>query len=155
MSLQEPVGYPDDAHIRNVLQRVKTIAVVGASPNPDRPSYGVLRFLLAAGYRAIPVNPGHGGNRIAGELVYGRLAEIPEPIDMVDVFRQPAALPALVDEVLAMTPRPWVIWTQLGVVNAAATDRAAEAGLELVIDRCPAIEYPRLIRRVTRGAGDW
>jgi len=155
MRLPQPAGYPDDDLIRGVLERVKTIAVVGASPNPARPSYGVLRFLLAAGYRAIPVNPGHGGHRIADQLVYARLADIPEPIDMVDVFRQPAALPGLVDEVLAMSPRPTVLWTQLGVVNEGATDRAAAAGMTLVIDRCPAIEYPRLIRRVPRRAEDW
>ncbi|MCW5695527.1 MAG: CoA-binding protein [Bauldia sp.] len=155
MSLPEPVGYPDDGLIRDVLQRVRTIAVVGASPNPARPSHGVLRFLLAAGYNAIPVNPGHDGHHIAGQLVYARLADIPEPIDMVDVFRQPAALPALVDEVLALSPRPHVLWTQLGVINPAATDRAAAAGMTVVIDRCPAIEYPRLIRRVPRPAEDW
>lgn len=145
-------GFPDDDLIRSVLTETRTIAVVGASPNPARPSYGVLKFLLAAGYDAIPVNPGHDGREIAGRTVYGRLSDIPRPIDMVDVFRRPEALEGLVDEVLALEPRPRTIWTQLGVVNPAATDRAAAAGLRLVIDRCPAIEYPRLIRRVPRPA---
>ncbi len=112
----------------------------------------VLRFLLAAGYRAIPVNPGHEGHEIAGQRVYARLADIPETIDLVDVFRRSEALPALVDEVLAMIPRPTAVWTQLGVINPAATDRAAAAGLRVVVDRCPAIEYPRLFRRVPRPA---
>ncbi len=145
-----PTGYPDDDHIRDVLASVKTIAVVGASPKPERPSNGVLRFLLAAGYRAIPVNPGQAGKEIAGQLVYARLADIPEPIDMVDVFRRSDALPDLVEETLALDPRPIAFWTQLDIVNPQATDRAEAAGMKVVVDRCPAIEYPRLFRRVPR-----
>ncbi|MGV8840027.1 MAG: CoA-binding protein [Bauldia sp.] len=143
-------GYFDDDLIRSVLGSVKTIAVVGASPNPLRPSHGVTEFLVAAGYTVFPVNPGHGGGVIAGRRVYERLADIPEPIDMIDVFRRSEALPVLVDEVLALDPRPKAFWTQLGVVNPEATDRAAAAGIAVVIDRCPAIEYPRLFRRVAR-----
>ena len=109
-----------------------------------------MQFLLVAGYRVIPVNPGQDGKEIVGQLVYGRLADIPERIDMVDVFRRPDALPALVDEILALEPRPQSIWTQFGVVNAEATDRAEAAGLKVVIDRCPSVEYPRLLRRVPR-----
>lgn len=147
------LGFPDDDHIREVLGSVATIAVVGASPKPERPSYGVMQFLLAAGYRVIPVNPGQAGGELLGQKVYARLADIPEPIDMVDVFRQPSALPGIVDEVLALEPRPKALWTQLGVINPEATDRAEAAGLKVVVDRCPAIEYPRLIRRVPRPAG--
>ncbi|MCC6736172.1 MAG: CoA-binding protein [Bauldia sp.] len=145
-------GYFDDDLIRSVLGSVKTIAVVGASPNPLRPSHGVTEFLVAAGYTVFPVNPGHGGGAIAGQRVYERLADIPERIDMVDVFRRPEALPALVDEVLALETRPRALWTQLGVVNPEATDRAAAAGLQVVVDRCPAVEYPRLFRKVPRRA---
>jgi predicted CoA-binding protein len=144
------LGYSDDDLIRGSLADVRTIAMVGASPKPERPSYGVLEFLLAAGYRVFPVNPGHDGSRILGQLVYAKLADLTEPVDMIDVFRRPETLGPLVDEVLAMNPRPTVFWTQLGVVNPAATDRAAEAGLRVIVDRCPAIEYPRLIRRVSR-----
>jgi len=143
-------GYFDDDLIRSVLGGVRTIAVVGASPNPMRPSNNVTEFLVAAGYTVFPVNPGHGGEEIAGRLVYERLADIPEPIDMVDVFRRSEALPALVDEVLALEPRPKALWTQLGVVHPEATGRAQAAGMQVVVDRCPAIEYPRLFRRVAR-----
>ena len=144
------LGYPDDDLILDVLGETKTIAVVGASPKPVRPSYGVMQFLLAAGFRVIPVNPGQEGGEIVGQRVYARLADIPEPIDMVDVFRQSDALPGLVDEILALDPRPKSIWTQFGVVNDEATDRAAAAGLKVVVDRCPSVEYPRLFGRVPR-----
>lgn len=143
-----PTGYPDDDHIRDVLGSVRTIAVVGASPKPERPSNGVLRFLLAAGYDAIPVNPGQDGKTIAGQTVYSRLSDIPKPVDMVDVFRRSDALPNLVDEVLQMNPRPTVLWTQLGVIHPESTGRAEAAGMKVVVDRCPAIEYPRLFGRV-------
>lgn len=146
-------GYPDDDLIREVLGKTKTIAVLGASPKPERPSNSVLRFLIAAGYNAIPVNPGQAGKEIAGRQVYARLADIPEPIDMVDVFRQSEALEGIVDEVLALSPRPPFLWTQLGVVNDAATSRAEAAGMTVVVDRCPAIEYPRLFRPVPRPRG--
>lgn len=147
-----PSGYPDDPIIRRVLRETKTIAVLGASPKPERPSNSVLRFLLAAGYNAIPVNPGHDGKEIAGRRVYARLADIPEQIDMVDVFRRSEALEGIVDEVLALSPRPAFLWTQLGVVDPAATARAETAGMTVVVDRCPAIEYPRLFRPVPRPA---
>ncbi|MGD9740087.1 MAG: CoA-binding protein [Bauldia sp.] len=145
-------GYPDDEHIRRVLTSVKTIAVYGASPNPMRASNSTLRFLVAAGYEVYPVNPGHDGSEIAGRRVYARLRDIPVPIDMVDVFRRSEALGGVVDEVLQMDPLPKVFWTQLDIINPAATDRAAAAGIDLVIDRCPAIEYPRLIGRVPQPA---
>ncbi|MBN9047235.1 MAG: CoA-binding protein [Rhizobiales bacterium] len=136
---------PSDDRIRDILRSVRTIALLGASPKPERPSHGVMRFLLGKGYHVIPVNPGQAGKEINGQRVVARLADIAEPVDMVDVFREPYSLPGIVDEVLAMNPRPPVLWTQLGVVNEDAARRAREAGLQVVMDRCPAIEYPRLI----------
>ena len=132
-------------YLRRILTDVKTIALLGASPNPDRPSHGVMRFLLSRGYRVFPVNPGQAGKDIHGQKVYARLADISEPVDMVDVFRAPAALPGVVDEALAMTPLPKVIWGQLSVRHDAAAAHAEAAGISVVMDRCPAIEYPRLI----------
>ncbi len=136
---------PSDQEIRDILQSVKTIALLGASPKPERPSNGVMAFLLSKGYRVIPVNPGQAGKQIHGETVVARLADIKEGVDMVDVFRESFALPGIVDEVLAMENRPSVLWMQLDVVHEEAAERAAQAGLQVVMDRCPAIEYPRLI----------
>jgi predicted CoA-binding protein len=124
---------------------VKTIALLGASPNPDRPSNGVMRFLLGKGYRVIPVNPGQAGKEILGQKTYARLADIPETIDMVDVFRAAEYLPSVVEEALAIHPRPAVIWGQLSVRDDAAAATAEAGGIKVVMDRCPAIEYPRLI----------
>ena len=121
------------------------IAVVGASPNDARPSHGVMGFLLGKGYRVIPVNPGQAGKEILGRTVYASLGDIPEPVDMVDVFRAPEALPSVVDEVLAMKTRPKAIWGQLSVRHDAAAAKAEAAGIDVVMDRCPAIEYPRLV----------
>lgn len=134
-----------DYYLSEILREAKVIALVGASPNPERPSNRVMAFLLRKGYRVIPVNPGQAGKEIHGQKVYARLADIPEPIDMVDVFRAPAALPGIVGEVLAMTPLPKTIWGQLAVRDDVAADRAEAAGVSVVMDRCPAIEYPRLI----------
>lgn len=136
---------PSDERIRDILRSVRTIALLGASPKPERPSNGVMNFLLSKGYRVIPVNPGQAGKDIHGQPVVARLADIEEPVDMVDVFREPYALPGIVDEILAMKHRPAVLWTQLGVVHEDAAASAREAGLTVVMDRCPAIEYPRLI----------
>jgi len=136
-----------DDQIRDILQSVKTIALLGASPKPERPSNGVMEFLLSKGYRVIPVNPGRAGKDIHGQRVVARLADIEGPVDMVDVFREPYSLPGIVDEVLAMKHRPKVLWTQLGVVHEEAGKKAVDAGLTVVMDRCPAIEYPRLIGR--------
>ncbi|SIP96127.1 hypothetical protein SAMN05880582_101177 [Rhizobium sp. RU20A] len=134
-----------DSLIKDILQRTRVVALLGASPNPERPSNRVMAFLLRKGYRVHPVNPGQAGKTIHGQRVYASLADIPEPIDMVDVFRAPDALPAIVDEVLALNPRPAWIWGQLGVRDDAAADKAEAAGVRVVMDRCPAIEYPRLI----------
>lgn len=136
--------YADD-EIRSVLTSVKTIALVGASPNAARPSHGVMGFLLRKGYRVFPVNPGQAGKEILGQTVYATLADIPEPFDMVDVFRAADQLPALVDEVLALDNKPKVIWGQLSVRHDGAAAKAEEAGIKVIMDRCPAIEYPRLL----------
>lgn len=138
--------YPDD-YIASILGSVRTIALVGASANASRPSHGVMAFLLRAGYSVIPVNPGLAGSELLGQPVVARLADITTPIDMVDVFRAADALPALVDEVLALQPLPSVIWTQLGVRDDEAAARAEAAGIKVVMNRCPAIEWPRLIGR--------
>lgn len=131
--------------IRTVLQNTKRIAMVGASPNPSRPSNGVLRFLVSKGYEVIPINPGHAGKEIHGQTVVASLADIDGPVDMVDVFRAADQLPAVVDEVLALPNRPKVIWGQLTVRNDEAAKKAEAAGITVVMDRCPAIEYPRLM----------
>lgn len=138
-----PLTYSDD-DIRAILHEVHTIAMVGASPNTVRPSYFVLKYLLEKGYRVIPVNPGQAGKTILGQTVYGRLADIPGPVDMVDIFRSSEAAAAVVDEALALDPLPQVIWMQLGVRNNVAAARAEAAGLRVVMDRCPKIEYGRL-----------
>lgn len=134
----------DNAFLKAILGSVKVIALTGASPNPARPSYGVMNFLLSRGYTVIPVNPGQAGKQILGQVVYAHLSDIPEPVDMVDVFRASEYLDSVVDEALAMTPRPGVIWAQLGVQDVAAAAKAEAAGLKVVMNRCPAIEYPRL-----------
>jgi uncharacterized protein len=135
----------DDAYLADILRTVKTIALVGASPNAARPSNGVMAYLLAKGYRVIPVNPGLAGKQIHGQTVHARLSEIAEPIDMIDVFRAPKYLRSVVDEALALTTRPTVIWAQLEVRDDAAARIAETAGMKVVMDRCPAIEIPRLL----------
>ncbi|MGR6431275.1 CoA-binding protein [Rhizobium sp. PAMB 3174] len=135
----------DDAYISDILSSVKTIALVGASPNTARPSYRVMRFLQSKGYRVIPVNPGQAGKEINGETAYGRLADVPEPVDMVDVFRAKEFLDGVVDEALAMEPKPAVIWGQLEIRDDKAAAKAEAGGLKVVMNRCPAIEHPRLV----------
>ncbi|ASY62363.1 O-acetylhomoserine sulfhydrylase [Sinorhizobium sojae CCBAU 05684] len=136
--------YPD-GYLADILRETKTIALVGASPKPERPSHRVMAFLLRKGYRVIPVNPGQAGRTILDQPVVARLADIAAPIDMVDVFRAPAALPGLVDEILALSRLPKAIWGQLSVRDDEAAAKAEAAGIKVVMDRCPAIEYPRLI----------
>lgn len=134
----------DDSYIRGILNTVKTIAMVGVSANTSRPSYFAFKYLLERGYRMIPVNPGLAGQELLGQKVYAKLADIPEPVDMVDVFRaQQYALP-IVQEALALAPRPQVIWMQLGIRNDEAATLAEENGLKVVMNRCPKIEYGRL-----------
>ena len=133
-----------DTYIRGILNTVKSIAMVGISPKDNRPSYFAFKYLLERGYRMIPVNPGHAGKEILGQKVYARLTDIPEPVDMVDIFRASQFAPGVVDEALEMKPRPQVIWMQLTVRNDEAAARAEAAGLKVVMDRCPKIEYGRL-----------
>ena len=136
-------SYPD-AFIRGILNTVKTIAMVGLSPKDNRPSYFAFKYLLERGYRMIPVNPGQAGREILGQKAYAKLADIPEPVDMVDIFRAPQYATGIVKEALALEPRPQVIWMQLGVRNDEAAKLAEEAGLKVVMNRCPKIEYGRL-----------
>jgi len=138
-----------DAHIRGILNTVKTIAMVGISPKDNRPSYFAFKYLLDRGYNMIPVNPGQAGNEILGRKVHARLADVPEPIDMVDVFRAAQYAPQIVAEALALKPRPQVIWMQLGVRNDEAAAAAEAAGLKVVMNRCPKIEYGRLSSEIS------
>jgi predicted CoA-binding protein len=131
-----------DAYLRDILTSVRTIAIVGASPRSHRPSHGVMRFLQRHGYRAIPVNPFAAGGEILGERVYANLAEIGEAIDMVDIFRRSELAGAAVDEAIAIATK--VVWMQLDVRDDAAARRAEAQGLKVVMNRCPAIEIPRL-----------
>ena len=134
----------DNAYISGILKSVKTIAVVGASANDVRPSFFVMKYMLDKGYSVVPVNPGQAGKLILGQMTYARLSDIPEPIDMVDVFRASDAVPGIVDETLALDPLPKVVWMQLTVRHEEAAARAEAAGLKVVMDRCPKIEYARL-----------
>ena len=133
-----------DETIREILTSVRTIAVVGASPNPARPSNEVLGFLVAKGYETWPVNPGHAGALIRGRPVSARLAEVPARIEMVDVFRNSANAAGAVAEALALHPLPRAIWMQLGVINEEAAKRARAMGVTVVMNRCPVIETRRL-----------
>jgi predicted CoA-binding protein len=141
--MQDHDYYSND-YIRDILLSVKTIALTGASPEEVRPSHSVMQFLLAQGYHVIPVNPGQAGRTILGQKVYARLADVPERIDMVDVFRNSSAVAGVVEEALALQPLPRVIWTQLGVWDETAARKAERAGIQVVMNRCPAIEIPRL-----------
>ncbi len=136
-------GKTDD-DIRRILTQTKSIALVGASNNPDRPSNRVLAFLVNRGYRVFTINPGLAGKEIHGAPVFATLADLPAPVDMVDVFRNSDAAGETIDEVLRMETPPKVVWLQLGVVNEPAAARAEAVGIAVVMDRCPAIEGPRL-----------
>ncbi|MBP0616942.1 CoA-binding protein [Jiella sp. KSK16Y-1] len=138
-----PLTYPDTL-IRRILSDTKTIAMVGASAREIRPSFFVLKYLLAKGFDVIPVNPGLVGGQILGKTVYADLKSIPVPIDMVDVFRGSDAVPGIVEEALSLDPLPKVIWTQLTVRHDEAAARAEAAGITVIMDRCPKIEYARL-----------
>jgi predicted CoA-binding protein len=138
-----------DTYIRGILNTVKTIAMVGVSPKDNRPSYFAFKYLLERGYNMIPVNPGQAGKELLGQKFYARLSDIPVPIDMVDIFRASANVPPIVDEALTLTPRPQVIWMQLGVRNDEAAAKAEAAGLKVVMNRCPKIEYGRLSSEIS------
>lgn len=131
-----------DEDIADLLAGTRTIAVIGASDRPDRPSYGVMAFLQGHGYRVFPINPQITGERIHGEFVWRELAQIGEPIDMVDIFRRPEAAGKAVDEAIAAGAKS--VWMQIGVINEAAAERAEAAGLKVVMNRCPKIDIPRL-----------
>ena len=132
----------DDAGIKALLEETRTIALVGASDRPDRPSYGVMKALQDHGYRVIPVNPQITGEHIHGEFVFRELSQLGDPIDLVDIFRNSAAAGEAVDQAIAAGAK--AVWMQLGVVNDEAAARAGAAGLKVVMNRCPAIEIPRL-----------
>ncbi|WP_170581511.1 CoA-binding protein [Ruegeria arenilitoris] len=142
--------YSDD-FLRSVLKRTKVVAVVGVSMNPVRPSYYVARYLSLKGYRVIPVNPGHAGADLFGETVRASLSEISEPVDMVDIFRRSEAVPPIVDEALAAFPDLRTIWMQIGVENAEAAAVAQARGVDVVMNRCPKIEYQRLFGELRMG----
>jgi uncharacterized protein len=135
-----------DALIGDVLRSTRTIAMLGASPNEDRPSNHVMAFLLSRGFRVIPLNPGQAGKAIHGQLVYADLASIPDAIDMVDVFRPASALPGIADEILALPALPKYVWTQLEIRDDAVAARLEKNGITVIQNRCPAIEIPRLAR---------
>ncbi|MDD3288656.1 MAG: CoA-binding protein [Alphaproteobacteria bacterium] len=132
---------PNSAQILEILRNAHTIAMVGASDNPDRPSNLVMRFLQQRGYRVIPVNPALSGQTLMGEKVYSELKEIPDSVDMVEIFRNSEAAGKIADEAIAIKAN--VVWMQLGVINEAAAERAAAAGLKVVMNRCPHIELTR------------
>lgn len=133
-----------DPYIRGILNAVKSIAMVGFSPKENRPSYFAFKYLMERGYRMIPVNPGQAGKEVLGRRIYARLSDIPEPVDMVDIFRGPQHALAIVVEALKLKPAPQVIWMQLGVRNDEAAAKAEAAGVKVVMNRCPKIEYGRL-----------
>lgn len=135
-----------DTFLRDTLKSTRTIAVVGFSPDPARPSHYVAEYLRQQGYRVIPVNPGQAGKTFLGETVVARLSDIPTdlPVDMVDIFRRSDAVPEVVDEAMAALPHLRTIWMQLGVAHAGAAEKARAAGLAVIEDRCPKMEIPRL-----------
>lgn len=135
----------NDTEIKSILQSVKTIALVGASPNEERPSFGVMKYLLAHGYQVFPVNPGQAGKQILGQTVYATLADIPGKIDMVDVFRASNAVPLIVDEALALQTLPDVLWLQLDISNDEAETKAQSAGMKVVSNLCAKQQHQRLI----------
>ena len=141
MSSLDPIPY-SDAQLRSILQRVRTIAMVGASSNWNRPSYFVMKYLQGKGYRVIPVNPGTAGQELIGEKVYASLRDIPDPVDMVDVFRPARDAPGIVEDAIAIGAK--VVWMQLGIRNDQAAAAAERAGIEVVMNRCPKIEFGRL-----------
>jgi uncharacterized protein len=150
LKIRPPVNhddYPAD-YIRGILREVKTIALVGASANGVRPSNLVMKYLMDKGYTVIPVNPGLAGQELFGQKVYASLAEIPVAFDMVDVFRNSEAAATVVDEALALAVLPKVVWMQLTVRNDAAAARAEAAGVKVVMNRCPKMEYGKL-------SGEW
>ena len=142
-----------DEELRRILKSVKVIACVGVSTNPNRPSYFVARYLNLKGYKVIPVNPGHAGKRLFGQEIRASLSDIPADagVEMVDIFRRPDAVPGIVDEALRVLPDLKVIWMQLGITHPEAAAKAEAAGITVIQDRCPKIEYQRLFGELRMG----
>ena len=148
-----PYGHYSDRELLDILERCRTFAMVGASPNWSRPSYFAMKYMQSKGYRVIPVNPVAAGQEILGETAYARLGDIPDRFDLVDIFRKPDAVPAIVDEAIALKEAKGikVIWMQLGVVHEAAAAKAEAAGLRVIMDRCVKIEFGRLSGELSWG----
>ena len=142
--------YSDD-HLKTILRRTKSVAVVGVSMNPVRPSYYVARYLSLKGYTVIPINPGHAGKQLFGQTVRASLSEISEPVDMVDIFRRSEAVPPIVDETLEVFPDLRTVWMQIGVEHPEAAETAQARGLDVIMNRCPKIEYQRLFGELRMG----
>ncbi|MCK0149102.1 CoA-binding protein [Marivita sp. S6314] len=140
-----------DTFLRDILKRTKTVAVVGVSTNPVRPSYYVARYLALKGYTVIPVNPGHAGKRLFGAEIVASLSDISAPVDMVDIFRRSDAVPPIVDAALEAFPDLQTIWMQIGVEHAEAAAKAEARGVDVVMNRCPKIEYQRLFGELRMG----
>ena len=140
-----------DAFLRDILKRTKTVAVLGVSTNPVRPSYYVARYLSLKGFTVIPVNPGHAGKTLFGAQIVGALSDIAAPVDMVDIFRRSEAVPPIVDEALDVLPDLQTIWMQIGVEHAEAAAKAEARGMDVVMNRCPKIEYQRLFGELRMG----
>ena len=140
-----------DEYLKDILTRVKRVAVVGVSLNPVRPSYYVARYLSLKGFQVIPVNPMHVGKMLFGQTVVGSLRDIDRPVDMVDIFRRSEAVPPIVDEALEVFPELDVIWMQIGVEHADASAKAEARGVNVIQDRCPKIEYQRLFGELRMG----
>ncbi len=142
---------PTDAFLRRILTAPRSFACVGISPNPIRPSHFVARYLATRGFRIIPVNPAHAGTELFGAGVVARLSDVAEPVDVLDVFRRPEAVPAIVEEALAVFPGLACVWLQVGIVSPEAAELCAAANVPFVQDRCPKIEYQRLFGELRMG----
>jgi predicted CoA-binding protein len=140
-----------DRYLRDILKRTKTVAVVGVSTNPVRPSYFVARYLSLKGFTVIPVNPGHAGKTLFGATILGSLSDIDRPVDMIDIFRRSEAVPPIVEEALKSFPDLQTIWMQIGVEHADAAEKAEARGVDVVMNRCPKIEYQRLFGELRMG----
>lgn len=140
-----------DALLKDILQRTRTVAVVGVSANPVRPSFYVARYLSLKGFKVIPVNPGHAGEVLFGQTVVASLSDITQKVDMVDIFRRSEAVPPIVEEALAQFPELQTVWMQIGVENAEAAAMAEARGVTVIQNRCPKIEYQRLFGELRMG----
>lgn len=149
--VKTPMPDYSDAYLKAILNKVRTIAMVGVSANPVRPSYFVARYLSLKGFTVLPVNPVYAGERLFGQTCFATLAEVGQPVDMVDIFRKSDAVPAIVDEALEAFPHLKAVWMQIGVQNDKAAAKVAERGIDVVMNRCPKIEYQRLFGELRMG----